>query len=195
VDELLQRPSFVELELDSQLDKQDAAIAAREDKHEAEMGKIDMEIKGVRRKREERRARLRANALLRNRLESELTEERLRDLFKENLAHLHGVRAGTVPSDRHFAFKESGPARQALFYSMIGDPFTDQQQAWTLEEMSSVWMRNKWEQMDNSEYVERVLMPECFIKFYMDIFSVGKTEAEQRIAETPLRPEDDWDSS
>ena len=41
--------------------------------------------------------------------------------------------------------------------------------------------------MDNNEYVWKVLLAECFIKFYMDHFGFHKKEAEERISETPLR--------
>jgi hypothetical protein len=193
IDELLRLPERPEdggKTKEEILDEMDAEIAARQNKHEEEMAKVDLEIEGERRKTEERRVRLRENALLRNRLESELTEKKLRALFKENLEHLRGVQAGTVPSARHLAFNKSVRARHALFYTMITDPFTDQQLDWTLEEISDVWMRNKREQMDHNEYVWKVLLPECFIKFYMDFFSVGKAEAEQRIGETPLRAKD-----
>ena len=36
-------------------------------------------------------------------------------------------------------------------------------------------------------YVWKVLLAECFIKFYMDHFGFHKKEAEERISETPLR--------
>jgi hypothetical protein len=52
--------------------------------------------------------------------------------------------------------------------------------------MGRVWMKNKREQMDNNEYVWKVLLAECFIKFYMDHFGFDKKEAEKRISETPL---------
>ena len=32
----------------------------------------------------------------------------------------------------------------------------------------------------------QVLLPECFIKFYMDFFQFTKEEAEIRIKETPM---------
>ena len=76
---------------------------------------------------------------------------------------------------------------------MITDPFTDDQLDWTLDEIGKVWMRNKKEQMDCNEYVWKVLLPECFIKFYMDHFKVSKEEAKKRISETPLRGEEDSD--
>ena len=46
------------------------------------------------------------------------------------------------------------------------------------------------EMMDNDEYVWKVLLAECFIKFYMDHFNVLKAEAEIMISETPLHKED-----
>jgi hypothetical protein len=53
-------------------------------------------------------------------------------------------------------------------------------------------MKDKNEMRKNHEYVWRVLMPECFIKFYMDFFHVDKVTAERNIRETPLRPEEDF---
>ena len=40
--------------------------------------------------------------------------------------------------------------------------------------MSSIWMRNKREQMENNEYIWKVLLPECFIKMYADHFQFSK---------------------
>ena len=41
-------------------------------------------------------------------------------------------------------------------------------------------MQTKRERLANNDYVWKVLMPECFIKFYMDFFQVDKEEAEKR---------------
>ena len=51
-------------------------------------------------------------------------------------------------------------------------------------------MRDTKEQMVDNEYVWKVFLPECFIKFYMDHFGFGRTEAERRISETPLKRDD-----
>ena len=67
--------------------------------------------------------------------------------------------------------------------------FSDQLD-WTLEEIEKVWMQTKREKIDNKEYVWKVLLSECFIKFYMDWFKVSKEEAEIMIKETPLRKEE-----
>ena len=42
-------------------------------------------------------------------------------------------------------------------------------------------------------FTQQVLLPECFIKFYMDFFKVTKAEAEIKIKETPLKDEDEDD--
>ena len=150
------------------------------------MARVDQEIEGERKMREERRARQEENSLLRTKLQADLTEDKLRKMFSENLVYLQGVQGGEVTSARHQAFHKSVRTRQALYYTMITDPFSDQQLTWTLEEISKVWMRNKREQMDNNEYVWKGLLPECFIKFYMDWFDVEKWEAERMIGETPV---------
>jgi hypothetical protein len=54
-------------------------------------------------------------------------------------------------------------------------------------------MRDKCEQRRQHDYVWKVLLPECLIKFYMDFFSVNKATAETKIRETPLRRRDDFD--
>ena len=68
--------------------------------------------------------------------------------------------------------------------------FVDDQLDWTLEEISKVWMKDRKEHMDNNEYVWKVLLSECFIKFYMDFFKISKEEAMTRIRETPLHKRD-----
>ena len=173
------------------LDELDEDIRKMQKKHDVDMAKVDKEIEGERKKKEERKLRLRANALLRNRLEKELTEAEMRSTVKANLDYLQSIHDGLTPSARHKAFHKSVRTRQALYYTMIIDPFTDDQLNWTLEEMSKVWMRNKREQMDNNEYVWKVLLPECFIKVYGDKFGVTRAEAQVMIGETPLHLRDE----
>ena len=57
-----------------------------------------------------------------------------------------------------------------------------------------VWMKDKWDRLENQDYVEKVLLPEALIKIYMVEFGLEKREAEKRIAETPLLKDDDWNS-
>merc|ERR1719470_786985 len=148
---------------------------------------IDADIATEKQRQEERRERMKTNAVLRNRLEVEITESVLRRMFEENIEYLRDIEAGRVESSRHQAFHKSSRTRHALYYTMITEPFTDDQLEWTLEEMGKVWMKTKREQMDNNEYVWKVLLAECFIKFYMDHFGFDKKETEKRISETPLR--------
>ena len=96
-----------------------------------------------------------------------------------------------MESSRHTAYQKSGKTRHALYYCMITDPFSDEQLEWTLELIGQIWMRNRKEQLDQNEYVWKVLLAECFIKFYMDHFSMRKDEAEKCIRESPLSWEDD----
>jgi len=53
-------------------------------------------------------------------------------------------------------------------------------------------MKDKTEQRENHDYVWKVLLPECLIKFYMDFFHLDKAAAEAKIRETPLRKQDDF---
>ena len=189
IDELLKLPDRPEdggKTMDEVLDDLDIEIAERKQKHEEEMAKIDTDITAEKRRQEERRERMKKNAVLRNRLEVEITESVLRKMFEENTEYLRNIEAGRVESSRHQAFHKSSRTRHALYYTMITDPFTDDQLEWTLEEMGKVWMKTKREQMDNNEYMWKVLLAECFIKFYMDHFEFDKKEAEKRISETPL---------
>ena len=190
IDELLKLPDRPEdggKTMDEVLDELDIEIAERKKKHEEEMAQIDTDIAAEKERQEERRARMKKNTLLRDRLEVEVTELEIRRMFEENKEYLKSIEAGRVYSSRHKAFHKSSRTRHALYYTMITDPFTDNQLEWTLEEMGKVWMKTRREQMDNNEYVWKVLLAECFIKFYMDQFGFDKNESEKRISETPLR--------
>ena len=189
IDELLKVPDCPKaggMTKDEELDALDLKISERRKQHEEEMSQLDMEIAAERQRQQERRERMVENAVLRDKLQVEINKLVLQRMFAENKEYLKDIESGRVESWRHQAFHESGRARQALFFKMITDPFSEDQLDWTLEEMGKVWMKSKKEQMDNNEYVWKVLLPECFIKFYMDFFKLDKKEAEKRISETPL---------
>jgi len=193
LDELLkmpERPADGSKTVDEMCDEMDKQIAEKQKAHEEEMEKVDIDIETMKRKRAEKKARMKENAKRRNILETELTELKLRELFNQNLEYLQGVWIGKVESSRHKAFHQSIRTRHALYYMMITDPFTDQQLDWTLDEIEKVWMKTKEEHRKNNEYVWKVLLAECFIKFYMDTFQVTKDEAVQMISETPLHKKD-----
>ena len=190
IDELLKLPDRPEgggKTKDEELDDLDIKIAERKKQHEEEMSGLDTEIAAEKQRQEERRERMNENAELRDRLEVEINKSVLQKMFDENKEYLKKIEKGRVESWRHQAFHKSGRDRHALFYKMITDPFTENQLEWTLEEMGKVWMKSKREQMDNEDFVWKVLLPECFIKFYMDHFKLDRKEAEMRISETPLR--------
>ena len=184
IDDLLklpERPDDGSKTQEEILDELDVEIAKRHKRHELDSAKVDKQIEEERRKKEERKARCKANAKLRNRLEKELSEEKLRGIFRDIIPHLEAIWNGQKDSKRHEAFHKSVRTRQALYYTMITDPFTDDQLDWVLEEMSLIWMRNKREQMENNEYIWKVLLPECFIKIYGDYFGFSKEEAEVKM--------------
>ena len=190
IDDLLKLPERSDdggKTMDEVLDELDNEIAIRKKKHEKEMAKIGTDIASEKKKQQERKERLRENAVFRDRLESEVSKGDIKKMFDKNLQYLREIESGVKESSRHEAFHKSSRTRHALYYTMITDPFTDDQLEWTLEEISKVWMRNKKERMENNEYVWKVILAECFIKFYMDHFNLDKCEAEQRIRETPLR--------
>ena len=197
IDEILKIPERLDdggKTMDEVLDDLDEEIAQRKKQHEEEMSGIDTDIAAERQRQEERQERLKKNAVLRDRLEVEVNEMVLRRMFRENIEYLKDIEAGRVESSRHQAFYKSCRTRHSLFYTMITDPFTDDQLEWTLEEIGKVWMKTKREQMDMHEYVWKVILAESFIKFYMDHFGLKKKEAEQRISETPLREGTDYSS-
>jgi len=190
IDELLKLPDWPEdggKTVDEVLDDLDVEIKERKRQHEEEMAKLDADISAEKARQQERRERMKRNAVLRDKFANEVTESVLRRMFSDNLMYLKNIEGGVEESSRHKAFHKSSRTRHALYYTMITEPFTDEQLEWTLDEISKVWMRNKREQMDNNEYVWKVLLAECFIKFYMDHFGLNKQEAEKRIGETPLR--------
>ena len=179
---------------DELLDEIDVRIAERKREHELKIDKLDRDIASEKKRQQETLCRRKRNALYRIKLETDLTEDVLRQMFHDNLDYLTRISKGQEESSRHTLYHESIRSRHTLLYSMITDPFTEDQLKWTLEEIGKVWLKSKQEKLDNDEYVWKVLLPECFIKFYMDLFSIDKKEAEKRIRETPLRDDTDSDS-
>ena len=151
---------------------------------------MDLEIEEEVRNREELTKRQCRNATLRTRLQEELTEKKLRGLFRENLPYLRGVQAGQVVSFRHQNFHKSTQKRHALRASMISEPFSDQQMDWTLDEIDKGLVKNLKKCSDLKDYIWKVLLPESFIKIYSDFFHLDMLEAEQRIRETSLTGND-----
>ena len=176
------------------LDDMDLEIAERRKKHEIEMTCVDISIATEKMKQEETEERYLQNGERAERLREEVTELELRKFFKDNLQYLKDIQSGIIDSSRHTAYRKSARSRHALYYTMLTDPLSDEQLDVALEELSKVWMRTSKEQMDNNDYIWKVLLAEFIIKVYMDKFDMDKNQAEQCISETPLPYEDSGDS-
>ena len=96
------------------------------------------------------------------------------------------IYAGKIYSSRHEAFNQSARSRQALFYTMITDPCTDDQLEWTFQEISKIWLVTKKDKMDNNSYCWTVILAETFIEIYSNFFQISTTEALGFIRQTPL---------
>ena len=189
IDDLLKRPSNEDKTKEEVLDEKDVMIRKLQEKHNKDTAKYDREIEGEKMKKEKREINFRVNAVLRDSLEMKLTEAKMRSAVKANISFLKSIQAGDTPSGRHEAFQKSVRTREGLRFTMITDPFTDQQLNWTLEELGKVWMRNENERRHNGDYVWKVLVPECLIKVYSDELDVSRAQAEVMMRETPLRDE------
>ena len=120
-------------------------------------------------------------------LETNISHDEIKVLFKNNLNYLQKISIGEKQSCRHKDFFSGPRKRQQLLYKVIWSPFTDQQVNWTYEEIAKVWLATDQERINNLEYVEKVLVPESLVKFYQDLFDIEDSqEAEKRIRETPV---------
>ena len=194
IDNLLKLPLFAkegDKGKEEILDKLDLQIKKKKVEEQKSNAKFNQEMLERKTKREECQARKKKNAILRNRLEIELTKSKLEAAFQKNLPFLQSIHDGGTSSARHTAFNASVLSRHRLLYNMITDPFTEDQQDWTLAEMTKKWMRNEEERKKNQEYVWKVLLPEFYIKVYGDWFNVDKDAAESMIKDTPLHKRDD----
>ena len=172
----------------------DEEIEAKQANHEKEMLKLDKNLEIFKASIEKKNERMKVNASMKERLAVGITRGVLRKMFEENRPYLEDIMTGRIPSERHTAFHTNAGTRQALFYKMINNPFSDEQVDWTYEEMTRIYMKTSREYNDYNDYIWKVLIPECFIKFYMDFFNISKEEAETRIGETPLGEAESDDS-
>ena len=193
VDSLLKLPNTVGKTSDETLDDWDKVILKRDLKYKEDSAKLDLEIEIGKKKKEDYRKRLKENALLRNRLAQEISKNKLKQMFGNNLVYLKSIHEGETYSARHEDFHKSENARQALLYTMITDPFTDEQVDWVLKEIKDVWMKNSKDMKMMGDYIWKVILPECLIKLYSDFFEMSRTEAEKRIKETPVEGESEED--
>ena len=147
-------------------------------------------FKGLRQLAEERKERMKYNGVLKERLQT-LNKPTLQKMFTENIEYLENIWSGKIESWRHKAYHKDALSQQELLYKGIDNPFSDDQVMWTFEEMKNQWMKSMNEFYRKSAYINKVLLPECLIKFYSDFFHISKEESEIRIGESPADDDDD----
>ena len=166
IDDLLRLPETVGdtgLTMDQILDKVDLEIKDQQKKHEEEMKMLDQTIE---KQREQRRAldkRMEENAVLKEKLAAGLTKPVLVEMFEKNVPYLTDIREGRVVSARHNSFHKSPMTRQALLYTIITHPFTDEQLDWTYEEFKARWMKTNKQFHGFNEYMWKVGLSYCFL--------------------------------
>ena len=174
IDDMPKIPTNSVREKELELDKLDLSIATSRAEFEKEMARVDRSIARERKRQSEFKERLVENSVRRDRLEKELSAPVLRGMFRKNKDYFMKIKCGEVKSLRHNEYFESGIKRDKLNFQKIVDPKT------------------KKDISDNAEYMEKVMVSECFLKLYMDFFEIDDTkEAEQRILETPVDGDSD----
>ena len=171
---------------DEMLDNIDVDIVKQNKKYEEDLTKMDQEMSLQQRKRDECKARMKKNYVHRSKLQKDITETELKKMFVENKDLLQSIYDGVTFSARHMAFHKSETTRQALFYKLVTEPFSDDQINWTLEVMEEVWVKDAAEKKDIRDYIWKVLMPTFLIKIYADFFGVSQVVAQIMIKETPV---------
>ena len=167
------------------LDDIDAEIANKNRKSEEFLAQLDQERSLLHQEQQSYKARMKKNFTNRCRLQKELTQTELKKLFIENKDYLQSIYDGETFSSRHVDFHQSEKTRQAMFYKLVTEPFSDDQINWTLEVMEDVWVKDAEDKKDIGEYIWNVMMPEFLIKIYAEFFGVGLVDAKNMIKETP----------
>ena len=114
-------------------------IQTEEDKvKEQQEVEMDLMFEGIEKDRNDYLERVRMNTLRRDQLHKEVSKEDIMKLFDQNSEYLQRIWNGEEPSRRHKLFNKNIKSRHSLYYSMITEPFTDNQLDWTLVEISKV---------------------------------------------------------
>ena len=159
LDDLLKVPDSVD-DLEELLDDFDERITNLQKTHDDVMQVLSKDIDDVKKSKEDFLARQRSNSELRDRLSDEVTEAVVKELFNDNLVYLRKIWKGTAISARHNAFHKGGKSRHGLYYTMITDPFTDEQLKWTLDEISKVGI------FSNYRWQNRSGILKCYLSEY-----------------------------
>ena len=187
IDELLQLPSPAEIAREKKFEKFCEDMKAFQEGCDFENEKKDRSIAAEKENQKQMKMRMKENAKRRDRLETELSESMLINMFRKHEQYFDNINKGVEYSERYDTFIKGGAARSALRDRMISSPFTDQHLTLTIGELNRLLGYTRREESIHSDYIWKVLIPECFIKFYQDFFNIGdKAEAERKINETPL---------
>ena len=155
------------------------------------MGKADEYLENERLEELKHQEFLKENQAYRDQLEVEVTQSVIKKMFTTNLRLFKDIWSGREPCERFDMYHLGGGSRQSLMHRQITDPFSDSQLSWTLELIKEKLMSNlsPQDQLKMHDFVWLVMLPEIFLRFYMDHFSLERHEALRRIRNTPLHPE------
>ena len=96
---------------------------------------------------------------------SEVSEQKLRELFQNNLGYIENIHSGDEYSPRFEQFERGGIHRSALRHMVITSPFTNNQVQVVLKEIyKMIDLKSHVEECQKSDYVWKVLLPESLIK-------------------------------
>ena len=153
---------------------------------ETEMKEVDESIAGIKHREELRNLRRKENKSRRNQIESQLDIESIKQLCQNNKKYFWEILNRECYSERHEDFLSNGKRRDDLRFKSISSPFTDEQIEVVVQDLEHVMLGSFYTGSTVNEFLEKVMLPEALIKVYMDVFNVGKGEAEMMIEETPL---------
>ena len=164
---------FVEVEEERKQRRRLAKI--KDTKHKKEMERLRKLEQDKERETEEL-------ILLADNLRKELTEEKIDEIFNENVDYFDDVKSGNVENWRHSLYISPGLSEQRLRFSMVGPPFTDAQQDYIYEKVKRIWLRDPEMYMENNYYVSYVLLPTIMIRIYQVFMELESfEEADRRI--------------
>ena len=165
LDEILRVPSELESAESDRLDKLCLDISERKEKSDAEVAAYDKRMEMEKARVKLRRKNFRENLKRRNRIEEELSEPKMKEMFEDNKSYIERIHSGAEYSLRYDAFVKGGRSRDALRDKMITSPFKDEQVDFILDEIHQMLgLTSKQEEFQKSNYVWMVLLPECLIK-------------------------------
>ena len=176
IDDLLRLPETVGdtgLTMDQILDKVDLEIKDQQKKYEDDMKMLDQTIEKQRERKRAFDKRMEENAVLKEKLIAGLTRPVLVEMFEKNVPYLTDIREGRVVSARHDSFHKSPMTRQALLYTMITHPFTDEQLDWTYEEFKTRWMKTMKQFHEFNDYMWKVSSSYCFLLYAYKFCCLG----------------------